>query len=94
MHLKENLGWAMDIDGDWLPEDYFAYMNPGFTEWGDHMEKVIGELIKKFNPDAVFLDQTLLAFNISNGPDFLLGMRNHIQRLQKAFQEYFLQEKD
>jgi hypothetical protein len=83
--FKRKLGWAMDIDGDWLPEDYFAYMNPGFTEWGDHMEKVIGELISKFNPDAIFLDQTLLAFNISNGPDFLLGMRKHIQRLQKAF---------
>jgi hypothetical protein len=83
--FKRKLGWAMDIDGDWLPEDYFAYMNPGFTEWGDHMEKVIGGLVKKFSPDAIFLDQTLLAFNISNGPDFLLGMRNHIQRLQKAF---------
>jgi hypothetical protein len=83
--FKRKLGWAMDIDGDWLPEEYFAYINPGFTEWGDHMEKVIGGLIKKFKPDAIFLDQTLLAFNVSNGPDFLLGMRSHIQRLQKAF---------
>jgi hypothetical protein len=83
--FNRKLGWAMDIDGDWLPEEYFAYMNPGFTEWGDHMVNVIGGLIKKFNPDAIFLDQTLLAFNISKGPDFLLGMRNHIRRLQKTF---------
>src|SRR5690606_1509542 len=33
----------------------------------------------------VFLDQTLLAFNVSKGPNFLKGMKNHIQRLQKAF---------
>ncbi|MFO7448307.1 MAG: DUF6259 domain-containing protein [Ignavibacteriaceae bacterium] len=79
------LGWGMDIDGDWLPEDFFAYVNPGFTEWGDHMEKTIGDLLSRYKPDAVFLDQTLLAFNISNGPNFLTGMRNHVQRLKKAF---------
>ncbi len=83
--FNRTLGWAMDIDGDWLAEDYFAYVNPGYKEWGDYMIKVIGKLINKFNLDAVFLDQTLLAFNISKGPNFLTGMRDHINRLQKAF---------
>ncbi len=78
-------GWALDIDGDWLAEPYFAYINPGAKEWGDLMEQVLGELITKFNLDAIFLDQTLLAFNVSKGPNFLTGMRYHIKRLQRAF---------
>jgi len=78
-------GWAMDMDGDWLTEPYFAYMNPGFKQWGDLMIKIIGELISKYKIDAVFLDQTLLAFNVSKGPDFVKGMRDHVQRLQVAF---------
>ncbi|NUM73250.1 hypothetical protein HUU40_02700 [candidate division KSB1 bacterium] len=78
-------GWALDIDGDWLAEPYFAYINPGAKEWGDLMEEVLGELISRFHLDAVFLDQTLLAFNVSKGPDFLVGMRNHITRLAKKF---------
>ncbi len=78
-------GWALDIDGDWLAEPYFAYINPGAKAWGDLMEKVLGELIAKFHLDAVFLDQTLLAFNVSKGPNFLTGMRNHIKRLAQAF---------
>jgi len=81
----KTVGWGNDIDGDWLPEEFFAYVNPGYKEWGDHMEKVIGSLINKFKIDAVFLDQTLLAFNVSKGPNFLTGMKNHIQRLQKSF---------
>ena len=81
----KKVGWGNDIDGDWLAEDFFAYVNPGYKEWGDHMEKVIGNLISKFKIDAVFLDQTLLAFNVSKGPNFLTGMKEHIQRLQKAF---------
>jgi len=78
-------GWAMDIDGDWLSEDYFAYINPGAEEWGDLMVEVIGKLINKYKADAVFLDQTLLAFNVEQGPNFLIGMREHIKRLQKTF---------
>ncbi len=27
-------GWGLDIDGDWLVEPYFAYMNPGVPAWG------------------------------------------------------------
>ncbi|MHB8579251.1 MAG: DUF6259 domain-containing protein [Ignavibacteriaceae bacterium] len=80
-------GWAMDIDGDWLTEPYFAYINPGAKEWGNLMEKILGEQISKYHIDGVFLDQTLLAFNVSNGPNFLLGMRNHIKKLQAAFPE-------
>ncbi len=83
--FEKKVGWGNDIDGDWLPEEFFAYVNPGYKEWGDHMEKVLGDLINKFNLDAVFLDQTLLAFNVSKGPNFLTGMKNHIHRLQKAF---------
>ncbi|MCB0731812.1 MAG: hypothetical protein KDC88_12330 [Ignavibacteriae bacterium] len=75
--------WGLDLDGDWLPEPYFAYMNPGYTEWGDFMSEVLGTLIKKFNLDAVFLDQTLLAFNNSKGPNFIKGMHDHIKRLQE-----------
>jgi len=82
--------WGLDIDGDWLAEPYFAYINPGAKEWGDLMVKVIGDLIKKFRIDAVFLDQTLLAFNVSAGPNFIEGMRNHIKRLQRAFPEILL----
>jgi hypothetical protein len=78
-------GWGLDMDGDWLTEPYFAYINPGAREWGDLMEKNIGDLIREFHVDGVFLDQTLLAFNVSNGPNFLTGMRNHMDRLQRAF---------
>lgn len=78
-------GWAMDMDGDWLTEPYFAYMNPGYEEWGNYMKDVLGNLINKYKLDAVFLDQTLLAFNLNEGPDFIRGMREHIQKLQNAF---------
>lgn len=78
-------GWALDMDGDWLTEPYFAYMNPGARVWGDVMEKVIGKLVRDYSVDAVFLDQTLLAFNVSRGPNFVAGMRAHISRLQRAF---------
>ncbi|CAN5592688.1 hypothetical protein BH23BAC4_BH23BAC4_00800 [soil metagenome] len=81
----QKLGWGNDLDGDWLPEPYFAYINPGVTQWGDLMEKTLGRLINDFGLDAVFLDQTLLAFNDSEGPNFVIGMREHIARLQKAF---------
>jgi hypothetical protein len=79
--------WGLDMDGDWLAEPYFAYINPGYGTWGDLMVKIIGEIIKKYKVDAVFLDQTLLAFNVKEGPDFIEGMRNHITRLQKTFPE-------
>ncbi len=78
-------GWALDMDGDWLAEPYFAYVNPGAKAWGDVMEKVIGGLIRNYGVDGVFLDQTLLAFNVSRGPNFVDGMRRHILRLQRAF---------
>ncbi len=78
-------GWGMDMDGDWLPEPYFAYINPGYKEWGDLMENVLGNLIEKYGADGVFLDQTLLAFNVSRGPDFVAGMRDHVLRMQKRF---------
>jgi hypothetical protein len=78
-------GWALDIDGDWLAEPYFAYVNPGVREWGDLMEGVIGDLLRRFGVDGIFLDQTLLAFNTSEGPNFQTGMREHILRLQKTF---------
>ena len=51
------------------------------------MIETLGRLIKEFQIDAVFLDQTLLAFNVKRGPDFIKGMRTHIERLQKAFPE-------
>lgn len=78
-------GWGLDIDGDWLTEPYFAYINPGAQEWGNLMEEVLGQLVEKFGIDAIHLDQTLLAFNVSRGPNFLTGMREHVQRLQSAF---------
>jgi hypothetical protein len=77
--------WGMDMDGDWLAEPYFAYINPAYSAWGDLMEKTLGDLINKYNLDAVFLDQTLLAFNVSKGKNFLKGMRDHVKRLQQAF---------
>jgi hypothetical protein len=80
---KQN--WGLDMDGDWLAEPYFAYINPGNKVWGDLMEKVIGDMIDRYKVDAIFLDQTLLAFNVSKGPDFVEGMRKHVSRLQKAF---------
>lgn len=79
------LGWGNDLDGDWLPEPYFAYVNPGAEAWGDLMERTLGDLITEFDLDAVFLDQTLLAFNDSRGPNFVEGMRRHVERLQRAF---------
>jgi len=78
-------GWGLDMDGDWLAEPYFAYINPGARAWGKLMTKVIGNLVGRFHVDGVFLDQTLLAFNVSRGPNFLLGMRTHIERLQRSF---------
>jgi hypothetical protein len=83
--FERSQGWGLDMDGDWLAEPYFVYINPGAKQWGDLMERVIGDLIRKFQIDAVFLDQTLLAFNVSAGPNFIEGMRSHIQRLQQAF---------
>ncbi len=77
--------WGMDMDGDWLTEPYFAYINPGYKEWGDLMKKVLGRLIEEFGADGIFLDQTLLAFNVSKGPNFIEGMRDHILRLQNKF---------
>ena len=79
------MGWGNDLDGDWLPEPYFAYINPGAEAWGDLMEETLGHLIREAGVDAVFLDQTLLAFNVSEGPNFLEGMRDHVARLQAAF---------
>lgn len=79
------MGWGLDMDGDWLAEPYFAYINPGVKAWGALMEKTIGGLIRKFKLDAVFLDQTLLAFNVSRGPNFLSGMREHVERLSRKF---------
>lgn len=83
--FERKQGWGNDIDGDWLHEPYFAYVNPGFPEWGDLMEGVIGTLVEQYGADAVFLDQTLLAFNVSRGPNFIDGMRKHVERLQKRF---------
>ncbi|HUF11035.1 MAG TPA: DUF6259 domain-containing protein [Rhodothermales bacterium] len=78
-------GWAMDIDGDWLTEPYFAYMNPGERAWTELMTRTLGALIESFGLDAVFLDQTLLAFNVSRGPNFVQGMRRHVEALQAAY---------
>lgn len=80
-------GWGLDMDGDWLPEPYFAYMHPGARAWGDLMKKVLGSLIRDVAPDGIFLDQTLLAFNVSRGSNFVKGMRLHIERLRRAFPE-------
>jgi hypothetical protein len=77
--------WGLDIDGDWLAEPYFAYMNPGYDDWGDLMIKNIGEIVENYEIDAVFLDQTLLAFNTKEPPDFIKGMRDHIAKLQNAY---------
>jgi len=76
--------WGLDMDGDWLAEPYFAYINPGARAWGELMARTIRRLVKRFTIDAVFLDQTLLAFNTSRGPNFISGMRTHIRRLQQA----------
>src|SRR5512140_2702004 len=78
-------GWGLDLDGDWLFEPYFAYINPGARQWGALMEKVLGRLIRTYGLDGVFLDQTLLAFNNSRGPNFQTGMNQHVSRLEKAF---------
>jgi hypothetical protein len=83
--FDRRLGWGLDMDGDWLAEPYFAYMNPGYKAWGDLMTTVLGKLIRDYELDGVFLDQTLLAFNTSKGPNFNKGMRSHVERLQKAF---------
>ena len=79
------LTWGLDIDGDWLAEPFFAYMNPGYKEWGDYMTHVLGKLITEYKLDAVFIDQTLLAFNNIDGPNFIQGMHDHIKRLQEEF---------
>jgi hypothetical protein len=78
-------GWGLDLDGDWLFEPYFAYINPGVNQWGALMERIIGRLIRTYGVDGVFLDQTLLAFNTSRGPNFLTGMNRHVRRLERAF---------
>jgi len=80
-------GWGMDIDGDWLAEPFFAYINPGFEAWGDLMEETLGTLVDEYRIDAIFLDQTLLSFNVHDGPDFLQGMASHVKRLQEKFPE-------
>ncbi len=77
--------WGLDMDGDWLAEPYFAYINPGVRAWTELLIATIRSLVKRFKVDAVFLDQTLLAFNTSRGPNFLTGMRSHLHRLHQAF---------
>jgi len=77
--------WGLDMDGDWLTEPYFAYMNPGEDTWTDLMTDILGELIIDYQVDGIFLDQTLLAFNNSRGPNFLAGMRKHVETLQTRF---------
>ncbi|MBT8401530.1 MAG: hypothetical protein KJO98_13715 [Rhodothermia bacterium] len=78
-------GWGLDLDGDWLAEPYFAYINPGVPEWGELIADVLTEFVSAYRVDAVFIDQTLLAFNVSRGPNFISGMRTHIERLQQSF---------
>lgn len=85
--FKRPLGWGLDMDGDWLTEPYFAYINPGISQWGDLMSDVLSGLIEEYSVDAIFMDQTLLAFNVSNGPNFIGGMRRHVERLQRTFPE-------
>ncbi len=77
--------WGLDMDGDWLAEPYFAYINPGVKQWSDLMIGILGRLIAKYKLDGVFIDQTLLAFNNGSGPNFLAGMRKHIGLLHRAF---------
>lgn len=77
--------WGLDMDGDWLAEPYFAYINPGVRAWTNLMVRTIRSLVARFKIDGVFLDQTLLAFNTLRGPNFLAGMRSHIHRLHQAF---------
>ncbi len=79
------MGWGNDMDGDWLQEPFFAYVNPGHEEWTEHMKTVFGDLVGSFELDGIFLDQTLLAFNVGRGPNFVNGMREHVERLQQAF---------
>ncbi|MCF7885024.1 MAG: DUF6259 domain-containing protein [Candidatus Marinimicrobia bacterium] len=81
------VAWGLDMDGDWITEPYFAYINPGVSRWSELMVDILGQLIEKYNIDGIFLDQTLLAFNNSNGPNFINGMRKHVERLQQAFPE-------
>ncbi len=60
-------------------------MNPGAADWTRLMKRIIGGLIRSYGVDGVFLDQTLLAFNVSKGPNFIRGMRRHLHTLQKSF---------
>lgn len=80
-------GWAMDLDGDWLTEPYFAYMNPGYRQWREYMETVMRTLVEKYQVDGIFLDQSLLSFNDNNGVNFLQGMVDHVNYLRNAFPE-------
>lgn len=77
--------WGLDMDGDWLSEPYFAYINPGVKAWSELIIDILRKLIDRYNFDGVFIDQTLLAFNNSRGQNFLTGMRDHIKRLHDAF---------
>lgn len=79
------VSWGLDMDGDWITEPYFAYINPGQDKWSKLMADTLGELVTKYNIDGIFLDQTLLAFNVSNGPNFIDGMRSHVKKLQRNF---------
>ncbi|MDX1430540.1 MAG: DUF6259 domain-containing protein, partial [Rhodothermales bacterium] len=78
-------GWGLDLDGDWLAEPYFAYIKPGEQEWSALISNMLTEFVAEYRVDAVFIDQTLLAFNVSRGPNFVAGMRKHIERLQQSF---------
>ncbi|HUI64507.1 MAG TPA: hypothetical protein VL126_06685 [Bacteroidota bacterium] len=76
---------SQDIDGDRLAEPVFAYINPGAKDWGELSERAIGESIRDYGVDAIFLDHTLQAFNASRGPNFVDGMREYLRRLKTAF---------
>ncbi|HLE56370.1 MAG TPA: DUF6259 domain-containing protein [Rhodothermia bacterium] len=95
LQIKDEFGdlrsWGHDLDGDWMTEPFFAYINPGAHRWGDLFESLVRTLVDEYGADAVHLDQTLLAFTVSNGPNFMDGMKGLVGRLQRSFPQILFQ---
>jgi len=49
--------WSVDLDGDEIDEEIFAYISPDAPEWRHMLRTKIGEIVDR-GVDAIFLDQT------------------------------------
>lgn len=77
------MGWALDLDGDWSPEPFFPYIHPGSLTWQKLYSDTVARLVEETAVDAIFMDQTVLAFNDGRYGGYLAGLRAHLMRMHQ-----------